>query len=160
MATLVPATDAHFTWMLRADPAETWNGLSLPAGGVADAAVVMLLRGVAARLRAASVAGSFLVEADGVVVGLCGLKAPPRDGVGEFGYGIAERCRGQGHATDAVRRLVAWARDVGTLHTLVAETSPQNLASEAVLSRVGFRRNGVRLDPEDGEVAVWTLSLI
>jgi RimJ/RimL family protein N-acetyltransferase len=42
-----------------------------------------------------------MVEGD-EVVGMISFKGPPRGGVVEIGYGVAESRRGRGHATRAV----------------------------------------------------------
>ena len=51
--------------------------------------------------------------------------------------------RGQGYATRTVRLVAAWVFDDLGLGRLQARTSQGNLASEHVLERVGFRREGL-----------------
>jgi ribosomal-protein-alanine N-acetyltransferase len=63
-------------------------------------------------------------------------------GTSELGYWIVDRARGRGLATRAVRLLVHWAlmqRDVARVE---AFAEPWNLASQRVLERVGFTREG------------------
>jgi RimJ/RimL family protein N-acetyltransferase len=100
--------------------------------------------------------GPWLVVVDGDVVGSVGSHgAPDDDGAVEIGYGLSPSARGRGHATDAVRQLLAIlaAHDVSTV---VAETDPANTASHGVLERSGFTRT-----PVDGDVALrWRRDLL
>ena len=60
----------------------------------------------------------------------------------EIGYLLAPSGRGRGAATAAVRLLSAWALQAGLVR-LYAEVMVGNDASERVLERVGFQREGV-----------------
>jgi RimJ/RimL family protein N-acetyltransferase len=152
--TLIEAMDRHFAWMLGLRRAPGW--LRLPPGGVDDAAVLELLRGVNIRLKAAGCRSSWLIVSGGEVVGLCCFKHPP-DGEGcvEFGYGIAESRRRQGSGTAAVAAMVERVKRDSVVHCLVAETTANNIASHRILERNGFSRTGTRIDPEDGVLVVW-----
>jgi ribosomal-protein-alanine N-acetyltransferase len=63
-------------------------------------------------------------------------------GSAELGYRIAEKWAGQGLATAAVRAVIQLAPSYG-LTALHAGASDRNPASQAVLTRVGFRQVGV-----------------
>ena len=64
-------------------------------------------------------------------------------GIVELGYGVAPAARGRGVATRAVRLASAWAlAELGTPR-LEARTDPDNTASQKVLERVGFTREGL-----------------
>lgn len=156
MAQLIPAGDDHFAWML--GEADGPNGLALPPGGVENATVLVMLRRTAAELRDRNVAGSWLMAADGEVVGLCGFKAVPENGVAEIGYGVTASRRGRGHATRAVAALILEASRDPEIDALKAETATDNIASQRVLERNGFVRSGTRVDPEDGALIVWSRS--
>jgi RimJ/RimL family protein N-acetyltransferase len=69
------------------------------------------------------------------------------------GYSLLPEWRGRGYATRAVRLVVQWAhRDVGLVR-VVAGTAPDNVASQRVLERAGFVREGYqrsRLPGPDG----------
>ena len=58
------------------------------------------------------------------------------------GYWLASQARGQGHVSRAVRLLAAWAFDDLALARLELTTDPENLASQRVAERCGFRREG------------------
>lgn len=64
-------------------------------------------------------------------------------GFAEIGYILFPAGRGRGYATRTVRLVAAWVFDDLALGRLQARTSPGNVASEHVLERVGFRREGL-----------------
>lgn len=93
--------------------------------------------------------------ADRTLIGLCGYKGPPTDGVVEIGYGIAPAYRGQGLATEAAGALVDQARRLVSLARIRAHTLPELNASAHVLIKCGFHKTGVITDPEDGVIWRW-----
>lgn len=68
--------------------------------------------------------------------------APPL-GQAMIGYSLLPGFRGRGFMTRAVRLLVDWAFAATPLHRIVAGTDAGNLASQAVLERAGFQREGL-----------------
>lgn len=62
---------------------------------------------------------------------------------GTIGYWVAPAARGRGVATDALRLLAGWAFDILGLSRLDLTTDPDNVASQTVAERCGFRREGV-----------------
>jgi RimJ/RimL family protein N-acetyltransferase len=58
------------------------------------------------------------------------------------GYWLAPQARGHGHMTAAVRLLASWAFDALGLARLELTTDPENVASQRVAQRCGFRREG------------------
>jgi RimJ/RimL family protein N-acetyltransferase len=85
--------------------------------------------------------------ADGAALGGAGFHGPPEAGAVEIGYDLAESARGRGYATEAVGLLTAYALAVAEVDVVLAHTEPDNTASQAVLLRSGFVRDG---DSEDG----------
>lgn len=91
--------------------------------------------------------GGWAVEehSTGILVGYLGLplwrKDTPKEAV-EIGYGYAREAWGKGYATEAAAAALRWAFEVRALDSLVALTAPENHASQHVLSKVGFRRDG------------------
>jgi RimJ/RimL family protein N-acetyltransferase len=96
-------------------------------------------------------------QADQYIVGACGFKHEPAQGRVEIGYGVAPVCQRQGAATAAVRQLLALAHAGGVAEVL-AEVSPENAASTAVVRKLGFARRGTRVD-DDGETVVQWLAI-
>jgi RimJ/RimL family protein N-acetyltransferase len=79
--------------------------------------------------------------ADGRAIGGIGFKDQPNGGCVEIGYGLAPSARGQGYAAEAVVALLAMAADHG-LSKVIADTIPDNRASQRTLIRAGFRLVG------------------
>jgi RimJ/RimL family protein N-acetyltransferase len=79
---------------------------------------------------------------DGLVIGDIGFHAPPKDGVVEIGFGLVASARGAGYATGSLVELTRWALDQPGVERVVARTLKENVASQAVLARAGFRRIG------------------
>jgi RimJ/RimL family protein N-acetyltransferase len=78
-------------------------------------------------------------RSSGLVIGGIGFLAPPAAGAVEIGYGIVPSHQGRGYATDAVRAIVRWASAQRSVTEIVAGTDGDNLASQRVLEKVGFR---------------------
>jgi len=79
------------------------------------------------------------------------------------GYWLNPGARGRGVATIAVRLVADWVFDELSLDRLLLTTHPDNLASQRVAERAGFRHEGVfpaALAYADGriECAVFSLS--
>jgi RimJ/RimL family protein N-acetyltransferase len=104
----------------------------------------------------AGVLSTRLYVLDGThVVGAGGVKAPPLpDGEVEIGYGMAPAFRGRGLATQGARGLTDEALAQGASR-VSAFTSPGNTASWRLLRRIGYRRDGETIDPDDGLVWRW-----
>ncbi|MFJ3337144.1 GNAT family N-acetyltransferase [Streptomyces sp. NPDC086766] len=90
---------------------------------------------------------------DGRAVGGMGFHGPPdEEGRVEIGYDLAVAARGNGHATEALRALTAWARARDEVRVLFATVERDNLPSQRVLGRAGFTRVGT-----DGELFAYEL---
>lgn len=91
--------------------------------------------------------GPWVVEerSTGMRVGYVGLplwrEGTPEEAV-EIGYGYARDAWGNGYATEAAAATMRWAFEVRGLHSLVALTAPENRASQHVLAKLGFTRDG------------------
>jgi len=66
----------------------------------------------------------------------------PTTGQGMIGYSMMPAWRGRGYATRAARLVARWAFGQAGLARLVAGTKPDNIGSQRVLERAGFRREG------------------
>jgi len=98
-------------------------------------------------------------KADGRLVGHVGL-SPLFDAV-EVGFGIAADRQGRGYATEAVGRACGWALEQFSLPAILGVTDAENVASQRVLVRSGFRRKEerrMRLQGVDRPVVIWELT--
>jgi [ribosomal protein S5]-alanine N-acetyltransferase len=86
------------------------------------------------------------------LVGWGGFKGPPRDGVVEIGYEIAESRRGRGLATEATRAMVAEAFADERVRAVIAHTLPEPNASSRVLEKAGFEYDA---ETHEGGKPVW-----
>lgn len=59
---------------------------------------------------------------------------------GEIGWGFGAECRGQGLATEAVRRLITYAFEDCGYHRIFAGTIFTNTRSWALMERIGMRK--------------------
>jgi RimJ/RimL family protein N-acetyltransferase len=82
-----------------------------------------------------------VTEADRVV-GSIGMRVGDHN-TGHIGYWCAREARGRGVSTRALRALCRYALDELNLERLELITDPENLASQRVAEKVGFRREGV-----------------
>ena len=86
---------------------------------------------------------SLVVEGpEGTGIGAAALMLRPQPGVGGIGYWLLAPARGRGLATRAVRLLSDWALGPCGLDRVEAWVEPDNATSVAVLTRVGFLREG------------------
>jgi [ribosomal protein S5]-alanine N-acetyltransferase len=105
------------------------------------------------------------LRATGEMVGYIGFHTPPRPeylksicpaGV-EFGYTIFPEHRRRGFAWEASHGLIRWAKITHDVKYFVVSVSPNNAASLALISRMGFRRIGSHIDEEDGPEDIFEL---
>ncbi len=88
----------------------------------------------------------WIVEANRQPVGTISLTVESREhGLGAIGYGIGDRHRGNGYATDAVRALLplAFSPDGADLWRLEAVAATDNETSRRVLERCSFQLEGI-----------------
>lgn len=73
-----------------------------------------------------------------MVIGSVDFKYVPRDGVTEVGYGMNPRYEGHGYMTEALTAFLDFGRSLG-IRTVRADTLKDNVRSQNVLKRCGFR---------------------
>ena len=81
-----------------------------------------------------------LRKSEGALIGKNGLHA--KDGVVEMGYWLGKPYWGQGFATEAARRVLAFGFEDLCLEQIVAGWFGDNAASGHVLSKLGFTATG------------------
>ena len=96
--------------------------------------------------RSGATFGVFLCESD-ELVGFLGLFGVIRGGFQEarIGYMFAERHSGRGYATQAVELAIAYAFETLDLHRIETGVQLDNPASMRVLTKAGFREEGISL---------------
>jgi len=78
-----------------------------------------------------------LKESDGII-GSIDYKYVPVNGVTEVGYGLNPRYEGHGYMTEALDAFLSLGRKLG-IETVRADTLKENIKSQNVLKRCGFR---------------------
>lgn len=72
------------------------------------------------------------------VIGSIDFKYVPRGGVTEVGYGMNPSYQGHGYMTEALGAFLGFGKELG-VRTVRADTKPDNIKSQNVLKRCGFR---------------------
>ena len=72
------------------------------------------------------------------IIGSIDYKYVPRDGLTEVGYGLNPLYEGRGFMTEALRAFLDFGKSLG-IRTVRADTRPDNVASQRVLEKCGFR---------------------
>ena len=134
LARAVLAGDASALTAAGLTPAEGW-----PHEDTADGLGMIVKTGAAL---------SWLVVADGAVIGDCGLHGAVDEAGGvEIGYGLAAPSRGQGYGSEVVAAITGWLLAQPEVRQVRACTLTGNLPSRRVLEKAGFAYTGI----EDGE---------
>ncbi len=86
---------------------------------------------------------AFELKSTGEMIGDCAFHRLAEDPYqAEIGFTLARPFQGQGYATEAVERLLAYLFGELELHRVRANCDPQNGASARLLQRVGMRHEG------------------
>ena len=86
----------------------------------------------------------WMIEADDHIVGTVSLHSINRRmGTAEVGYLVGDAFRGRGYATAALRQLVELAFVRARFRRLMALIAAENVASQRVIEKVGFVREGL-----------------
>jgi ribosomal-protein-alanine N-acetyltransferase len=92
-----------------------------------------------------------ILKESGEIIGCCGLQPYDLENrVCELGFHFMRRHWGLGYATEAARVVMAYAFQELRVPKLFAGHQPENLASAAVLTKLGFRRVNDRIYPPTG----------
>lgn len=84
-------------------------------------------------------------RADGVLVGDVGVNRTDEGRQAEIGFTIAPASQGRGYGVEAVRRVVRHLLVEEGLHRVHAAVDARNERSARLLSKAGFRREGLLL---------------
>jgi RimJ/RimL family protein N-acetyltransferase len=148
------------SWLARRETPEL--GFRDPEGFLAAAEDLVRLRFdelTAAPQIAPWLVRAIVLRAKRIAIGTIGFHAAPdARGMVELGYEIVPTFRGRGYALEAAAGIVRWAADSGA-QIIRASVSPDNLASLAVIARLGLAHVGEQLDAEDGRELVFEKSV-
>jgi RimJ/RimL family protein N-acetyltransferase len=74
----------------------------------------------------------------------------PVEGAVEFGYTVFTPWRCRGFATEAAAAAMRWAVEQHGVRRFIASVRTNNLPSQRVVAKLGFRKVGQQLDEIDG----------
>ena len=87
------------------------------------------------------------------VIGSIDYKYVPKNGVTEVGYGMNPNYEGHGYMTEALSAFLRFGKTLG-IRTVRADTKKDNVKSQNVLKRCGFRQLNI-----DSELLWWETNL-
>ncbi|MEV6235456.1 GNAT family N-acetyltransferase [Lentzea sp. NPDC051838] len=87
----------------------------------------------------------YAIDLDGTVIGDVGVNTHENLMQADLGYTFATAHQGQGYATEAVGRVVRHLFTDRGLHRVSAECDARNERSAKLLTRLGFRQEGLRV---------------
>ncbi|TQM80560.1 aminoglycoside 6'-N-acetyltransferase [Saccharothrix saharensis] len=87
----------------------------------------------------------FAVEAGGTLVGDVGVGLHENRMQADIGYTLATAHQGRGYAAEAVGRVLAYLFETRGLHRVSAECDARNVRSARLLTKLGFRQEGHRV---------------
>lgn len=99
-----------------------------------------------------------ILKTERVLVGSCGYKGEPTDGVIEIGYEIAKDYRNKGLATEIAKGLIAHAFQYPEVTKVQAHTLAKENESGSVLKKAGMTKMEELEDPEDGKIWRWEIN--
>lgn len=82
--------------------------------------------------------GYYQIVVSGEAAGGIGFHGPPRRGGVEIGYGVVPAVRGQGVATEALRRMLTLAGELNGVRMVRGRTTEDNVASQRVMLNAGM----------------------
>ena len=92
-----------------------------------------------------------------ILVGSCGYKGAPKDGIVEIGYEVATEYRNRGLACEIAAALITNALSHEEVVCIQAHTLAEENASVAVLRKNGMMQTASLNDPEDGDIWQWKI---
>ena len=98
----------------------------------------------------------FIDATTGQTLGTASLLATNDPAVFEIGYGTATEFQGMEIASRGLALMLAEAQAHDSTMRYMAKTATNNRASQRVLEKNGFTPCGKTIDPEDGELVLWS----
>lgn len=98
----------------------------------------------------------FIDGNSGQIMGTASFMPTDHAEIVEIGYGTADEFQGMGVASRGIAQMLAQAQIYDCSKGYMAKTASRNIASQRVLEKNGFTPCGKIIDPEDGELLVWS----
>ncbi|MBL7741866.1 MAG: GNAT family N-acetyltransferase [Chitinophagaceae bacterium] len=98
-----------------------------------------------------------VLKKTGTLLGSCGYKGDPGNGMVEIGYEVAEAYRGFGLATEMAKALIKRAFESNEVEYVRAHTLAAENESGSVLKNCGMQKMEELDDPQDGKVWRWEI---
>ena len=92
------------------------------------------------------------------LIGSCGYKGKPENGMVEIGYEVIESYRNKGYATEIAKALLDFAFEHKAVNVVQAHTLAEKNASGSILTKCGLKWVGELEDEEDGTIWKWRIS--
>jgi len=99
-----------------------------------------------------------VLKSENMLVGSCGFKGDPDNGMVEIGYEVAGTYRGKGLATEIARTLIDFAFQHDEVKFVQAHTLAEKNESGSILKKCGMQRTGEVDDPDDGKLWRWEIT--
>ena len=84
--------------------------------------------------------------------------APDSDGMIEIGFGVDKRYQGRGFGQEILHGMWSWVANDPQVKTLRYTVSPDNLISQHIIKKLGFKYKGQQIDEVDGPEDIYELS--
>ena len=84
--------------------------------------------------------------------------APDSDGMIEIGFGVDKKYQGRGYGQELLHGMWSWVVTDPQVKTLRYTVSPENLISQNIIRKLGFKHSGQQIDEEDGPEDIYELS--
>lgn len=136
--------DAELVTELLQDPEiHRWTS-SIPFPYTLDHAREFLTRSAREEEAGTSFVWAITLRDNGTVIGAMGLHdVQSAHSRAELGYWLGDEYRGQGYASEAARRVIAWCFEDAEFYRIQASYFPGNQQSARVMESIGMREEGV-----------------
>lgn len=99
----------------------------------------------------------YFVQKENQIVGSCGFKGQPKEGIVEIAYWTFDEYEGQGISTFSCSELIKISQAFDPSVKITATTAPEHNASTNILQKNGFTYDGIVQDHEIGDAWLWSL---
>lgn len=99
-----------------------------------------------------------VLKESNLLIGSCGYKGKPVEGIVEIGYEVIPAQRERGYATEIAQTLIHNAFKHKYVHTVQAHTLAEENASTKILKKCGLKWLEELEDPEDGTIWKWAIT--